>query len=473
MVFSSMIFLWIFLPLVLILYWGIGDRAGITVSNGILLFASLLFYSWGEPVYVFLMIFSAIVNYLLALAIDKKREHGKLILAVDIVFNVCLIGYFKYFDFFAVYLNAIANKEIVALRHIMLPLGISFYTFQIMSYVIDVYRNKVSAQKNFLKLLLYISLFPQLIAGPIVRYADVERQLDDRCISYSKRVYGIKRFIIGLSKKVLLANYYGDLADKLFGMDVSTMSTPLAWVKMLTYALDIYYDFSGYSDMAIGLGAMFGFDFNENFNYPYISKSIQEFWRRWHISLSTWFKEYVYIPLGGNRKGRIRTYINLIIIFALTGFWHGASLRFVAWGLFFGAFLVIERMGFKKALDYLDAHHLGFLCHIYTAAVVMSAWTFFRELGIREAVRTLKVMFVPQSGELTTNMCINTSTVVILVLGILLAGVLQSIFPKFRLWLYDKENFKAPGVIIMIILFGICVMRLVSESYNAFIYFRF
>lgn len=471
MVFSSMLFLWIFLPAVLILYWLFGDRFRNRAGNVILLVASLFFYAWGEPVYIFLLLFSVVINYVFALLIAKS--HPKLFLLLDIVANLLLIGYFKYYAFFATYLNKLLPGDPIPMKEIGLPIGISFYTFQAMSYVIDVYRKDVEPQKNFGKVLLYISLFPQLIAGPIVKYRDIADQIDHRESTWEKRSYGIRRFVYGLAKKVLLANFFAYYADRIFTLDLLQVGCSLEWLKMLFYTLQIYYDFSGYSDMAIGLGSMFGFDFKENFNYPYISKSLREYWTRWHISLSTWFKEYVYIPLGGSRKGRARTCINLLIIFFLTGLWHGASMHFVAWGLFYGVLLVIERLFLRKVLDALPKHHLGFLGNLYIWIATIVAFTFFREESIGDALHTLRIMFSFKEYGISAIQCLTPAIVVMLVLGILLSGFLQMWFPKFKAFLYRREVPKAWETVLMFGLLFLCMMRLVSDSYNAFIYFRF
>ena len=352
MYFSSMTFLWIFLPATLLLYLLAERFQRIALENFVLLSASLIFYAWGEPFYIFLLLFSVLMNYVFGRLLEAERPRfRKWILACGVLSNLGLLAFFKYFNFFAGYINRFLGQDAVPLSEFTLPLGISFYTFQAMSYVIDVYRKEVTAQRNFFSLLLYISLFPQLVAGPIVKYKDIEEQIKYRTKTDAKRAYGVKRFIYGLGKKVLISNVMGKYVDMVLAFETKQLSTGLMWLVMIMYAFQIYYDFSGYSDMAIGLGSMFGFDFKENFHYPYISKSVREFWTRWHISLSTWFKEYVYIPLGGNRNGKWRTYRNLFLVFLLTGFWHGAGLNFVFWGIFHGCFMVLERIGFGKECD--------------------------------------------------------------------------------------------------------------------------
>ena len=339
MVFSSLIFLIVFLPIVLVLH----SFCPLKYRNILLLFASLFFYAWGEPVYILLMLFVIVFNW----AIGKYTIGNKIILSIAVTVNLSVLVFFKYINFIITTYNSVFRKT-VSMLDITLPIGISFFTFQAISYIVDLYREKYAPQNDLIKLALYISFFPQLIAGPIVRYIDIEKQLTDRVITYEKTALGIKRFIIGLSKKVLISNILGQSIDNVLSHPVKDISTLLCWITAIMYIMQIYFDFSGYSDMAIGLGKIFGFDFPENFNMPYISKSVCEFWRRWHISLGTWFREYLYIPLGGNRKGSIRTLINLLVVFAATGIWHGASWNFLIWGLWHGVFCVIERIGFKS-----------------------------------------------------------------------------------------------------------------------------
>ena len=339
MLFSSMTFIYMFLPIVLLLYLVTKKE----LHNPILLVASIIFYAWGEPKYLAIMLLTIIINYYGAISIDKFKKHKKLCLVMTIIANLSFLVYFKYFNFLIENCNGLFHSNISALNIIM-PIGISFYTFQALSYVVDVYRGEVKAQKDFYKLALYICLFPQLVAGPIVKYHDVADQIDSREVNFEKVDLGVKRFIIGLSKKVLIANTMGAIADKIFTQAPDTFSHSIAWLGAVAYTFQIYFDFSGYSDMAIGLGLIFGFKFLENFNYPYISKSITEFWRRWHISLSTWFKQYVYISLGGNRQGKVKTIRNLGIVFLLTGIWHGAAWNFVVWGIWNGFFIILEKL---------------------------------------------------------------------------------------------------------------------------------
>ncbi len=431
MYFSSMTFLWIFLPATLLLYLLAERFQRIALENFVLLSASLIFYAWGEPFYIFLLLFSVLMNYVFGRLLEAERPRfRKWILACGVLSNLGLLAFFKYFNFFAGYINRFLGQDAVPLSEFTLPLGISFYTFQAMSYVIDVYRKEVTAQRNFFSLLLYISLFPQLVAGPIVKYKDIEEQIKYRTKTDAKRAYGVKRFIYGLGKKVLISNVMGKYVDMVLAFETKQLSTGLMWLVMIMYAFQIYYDFSGYSDMAIGLGSMFGFDFKENFHYPYISKSVREFWTRWHISLSTWFKEYVYIPLGGNRNGKWRTYRNLFLVFLLTGFWHGAGLNFVFWGIFHGCFMVLERIGFGKLLE---KNPFKIFNHIYMAVTVVCIWTLFRIESMKAAGEYLKGMFIYQRGEYNLFSCINPEIILLLVTAFLLCGVLQTAVPRLKI----------------------------------------
>lgn len=466
-----MTFLWVFLPITLILYLIMEHFGKNFVGNIVLLLASLIFYAWGEPVYILLLLFSVVMNYVFGVLLGvENMRYKKLVLMLDVLLNIGLLGFFKYFNFFAVYINQILGQDYIPMSQFALPLGISFYTFQAMSYVIDVYRGEVKVQKNFFYLLLYISLFPQLVAGPIVKYKDIEEQILWRTNTSAKRAYGVKRFIYGLGKKVLLSNVFGKYVDMVLGFEAAKLSTGLIWLVMIMYTFQIYYDFSGYSDMAIGLGSMFGFDFRENFNYPYISKSIQEFWRRWHISLSTWFKEYVYIPLGGNRKGSVRTYVNLFIVFLLTGFWHGASLTFIFWGLFHGFFMIVERLGFGRILE---KNPLKFLNHIYAWIVVVCGWVLFRMDGMKKGLACLKGMFLYQKGEYNIMACLNAEVILVLLIGLLFCGILQNRIPKLKTALFDKEEISVFQMGCLVVIFFLCVISLSADSYNPFIYFRF
>lgn len=471
MYFSSMTFLWIFLPATLLLYLLAERFQRIALENFVLLSASLIFYAWGEPFYIFLLLFSVLMNYVFGRLLEAERPRfRKWILACGVLSNLGLLAFFKYFNFFAGYINRFLGQDAVPLSEFTLPLGISFYTFQAMSYVIDVYRKEVTAQRNFFSLLLYISLFPQLVAGPIVKYKDIEEQIKYRTKTDAKRAYGVKRFIYGLGKKVLISNVMGKYVDMVLAFETKQLSTGLMWLVMIMYAFQIYYDFSGYSDMAIGLGSMFGFDFKENFHYPYISKSVREFWTRWHISLSTWFKEYVYIPLGGNRNGKWRTYRNLFLVFLLTGFWHGAGLNFVFWGIFHGCFMVLERIGFGKLLE---KNPFKVFNHIYMAVTVVCIWTFFRIESMQAAGEYLKGMFIYQRGEYNLFSCINLEIILLLVTAFLLCGVLQTAVPRLKEALYQKEKVSAVESVGLLAILLLCVVTLSSNSYNPFIYFRF
>lgn len=474
MLFSSMIFLWIFLPLLFITYYIVDKK----FKNIILLIASLFFYAWGEPRYIFLMLFSIAMNYVFGIIVEnqEKLKIRKILVILCVLFNLGLLAYFKYFNFLVGNINALFGSSPISFKDIILPIGISFYTFQALSYVIDVYRSKntggaLKAQKNILNLALYITFFPQLIAGPIVKYHDVELQIYNRTHSIERTAYGIKRFIFGISKKVLISNTLAAVADQIFVIEPNEMTTLVAWVGIICYTLQIYFDFSGYSDMAIGLGHMFGFEFMENFNYPYISKSIQEFWTRWHISLSTWFKEYLYIPLGGNRKGLLRTYLNLMIVFFCTGLWHGSSWNFIVWGLFHGAFMVLERKWLGK---YLQRNPYKVINHIYTLLVVMIGWVFFRSENISYAFSYLKQLFIPDTNSFYTVFeFLNIEIIFILIVGIILSGMIQQVFPSIKKWIWSAKEISYPQIIVLALLLFSCIVLLANDTYNPFIYFRF
>lgn len=465
MLFSSMIFLWVFLPILLGLYFIAKDK----YRNIILLIFSIIFYSWGEPKYVVLMLLSILINYIYGLLIDKYNSKKKIILICAIITNLGLLGYFKYFNFFALNVNRLFNFEAIPVQDIALPIGISFYTFQIISYLIDLYRQEIKVQKNILNLALYISFFPQLIAGPIIKYHDIDKQISNRTVTLNKFAAGIRRFVYGLAKKVIVANSMGEIADYIYALNLDSINTPLIWVAAICYMIQIYYDFSGYSDMAIGLGKMFGFDINENFNLPYMSKSITEFWRRWHISLSTWFKEYLYIPLGGNRKGALRTYINLSIVFLATGLWHGAAWNFVAWGVYNGVFMLIERFKLKEILD---KNKFKFINHIYLLFVVLIGWVLFRAPSLTYAIEYIKIMFSFDFSfvNIDADMIFNMKNLIIFIFAILFSGVIQEVVRKYNI---KFEKIKVCENFVMLFLFLICIMMLISNTYNPFIYFRF
>lgn len=468
MLFSSITFLWFFLPAVFIVYRLLAPK----YRNIFLLLASILFYAWGEPVYVVLMLFSITLNYAFGILVDRftSSVSRKIALAVCILMNLLLLGYFKYFDFFASTVNNLFQNPVIGIRNIVLPIGISFYTFQALSYVIDVYRKETKVQKNYLSLALYVSFFPQLIAGPIVKYHDVDQQILHRELTPGKTAYGVRRFLYGLGKKVILSNTFAAAVDQIFAVPTNELGTGLVWIGVALYTLQIYFDFSGYSDMAIGLGKMFGFDFLENFNYPYISTSIKEFWRRWHISLSTWFREYLYIPLGGNRKGKGRTYLNLLIVFFATGLWHGASFNFVVWGLFHGFFLILERMFLGKILE---KNPLKFLNHIYTLVVVMVGWVFFRADGLRHALQLIRIMFVPTQGSHALGQFVDLRVLIFMIFGILFCGIVQSISKRLRTALFNEEKVYLVETVFLVGVLFFSMMLLVSNTYNPFIYFRF
>ena len=461
MVFSTPIFLFLFLPAVLVLNYIIPKKY-IAAKNVVLLIASLFFYAWGEPKNVLLMLLSIAVNYVCGLLLgrfDSDEKKRKVVLWASVVFNLGLLFFFKYFNFVTGGLFPV----------IKLPIGISFFTFQIMSYTIDVYRRSVEPQKSLLKLALYISLFPQLIAGPIVRYIDVEKQLTYRECTAEKTARGMIRFSMGLAEKVIVSNTVAAICDGIFG-STNTVPAFTAWVGVICYALQIYFDFSGYSDMAIGMGHMLGFDFLENFNYPYVSCSVQEFWRRWHISLSSWFRDYLYIPLGGNRCGKVRTYINLIIVFACTGLWHGASFSFIVWGLWHGLFLVIERLGFKKALDKLPK----FIGWIYTMLVVLVGWVFFRADTLSAAMKYLGEMF-SFTGGVSNGMAQfdNLSFIITAIALVLCTPVYQLVKGKLEKTEGGKKAAFVIGAVLATGLFILSVIFLTGSGYNPFIYFRF
>lgn len=467
MLFSSQVFLYFFLPITLIVYYLSPKR----FRNFILLIASLIFYAWGEPIYILIMLFSTVFDYINGLLIDKfqkKNQHkyAKIVLIVSVVGNLAILGFFKYSDFLISNINSLFNSNI-SLLAIALPIGISFYTFQTMSYTIDVYKQNVKAQKNFISFATYVTLFPQLIAGPIVKYRDVSESLENRKENITDFSEGIKRFIIGLFKKVMIANNAGFIWESIHSLPYSEISLSLAWIGAICYSLQIYYDFSGYSDMAIGLGKMFGFHFLENFNYPYIAKSITDFWRRWHISLSSWFKEYVYIPLGGSRKTIARTVINLLIVWFLTGLWHGASWNFVVWGLYFGVLLIIEKFVLKKVLDKMPSY----IGHLYTLFFVIISWVIFACPTLEDGLNYISIMFNFNNEIISTKSIYLISTHFVLFI-IAIIGC-TPIFKKIKEKLKNNKLFMIIEIIICLILFFISLSFLVGSTYNPFLYFRF
>ncbi len=461
MVFSSVVFLFAFLPAVFLVY---GILPSLRWKNLFLVLASLAFYAYGEPVYVLLMVFSSAMNYGLGLLAPGRGRRAKASLALAVMLNLGILCVFKYTGFILENVNGALGTQI-PIPAIDMPIGISFFTFQALSYVIDVYRGDVRPQKNYGKVLLYISFFPQLIAGPIVKYHDIEREITDRRQTSQGVARGIRRFIIGLSKKALISNAMGLAADYVFGLSASGLNAAGAWIGAISYALQIYYDFGGYSDMAIGLGEMFGFHFRENFQYPYYADSVQDFWRRWHISLSTWFKEYLYIPLGGNRKGTARTYLNKIFVFFCTGLWHGAQWTFVVWGLAHGAFLILEDtiLPIKKC-------RLRWLRQLYAVLVAVLAFVIFRAENMAQAGMMFRMMFAGFSFT-PENVSNCVSILNPLYLATLAAALLCAMPVKKRL---EKiERLHGLSYVACMALFVLCVCRLSADAYNPFIYFRF
>ncbi len=470
MVFSSTTFLFILLPVfLLIVLLARGSKA----ANWLLLAISLIFYAWGEPVYVLLMIFSVLTNYLLTLPAERfpsgRKAVGKLLLCLAVSLNIGMLCLFKYAGFLVGSVNGLLGASI-PVPEIALPIGISFFTFQVLSYVIDAYRGEIKPQRSFMALLLYVSFFPQLIAGPIVRYSDIEKQLFDREINITRAAQGLRRFIIGLSKKLLLANCFGQLVDNAYGCSAEQLSMPLAWLAAICYCLQIYFDFSGYSDMAIGLGKVAGFDFNENFNYPFAALSMKDFWRRWHISLSTWFREYVYIPLGGNRKGRGRTCLNKIIVFLLTGLWHGAQWTFVVWGLLHGLLLLLE------GYDIISPSKWKFkpLRWLYTAVCVCITFVIFRAESFAQAWNMLKAMFMGPFSTATASINLtgffSIYNIIILCIG---AAACTPVLRSVKKRVKNERVLDYGGYAAAVLLAVLCIFSVSTATYNPFIYFRF
>lgn len=467
MLFSSMIFLWLFLPIVFVANRFLKPKR----QNIFLLLASLFFYAWGEPRYVFLMLASIVLNWGSGMLLGRFPEHKKAVLWTSVALNLSLLGYFKYMGLIVRTLDHLLRDERIAVPQIALPIGISFFTFQALSYVIDVYRGECCVQKNVIDLALYISFFPQLIAGPIVKYRDVNEQIKSRVVTSEKLADGIRRFIYGLAKKILVSNILAQSADMIFALEMQEITGTLAWTAALLYTFQIYYDFSGYSDMAIGLGKMFGFTFNENFNYPYLSLSIREFWRRWHISLSTWFREYVYIPLGGSRRGTVRTYINLGIVFFLTGIWHGASYNFILWGLYHGAFSVLERLGLGK---FLEKHKIT--AFVYTFLAVHFGWILFRIESMRQIWEFGKRILLPwryTASHYSVWEFVNRHTGFILICAVLGMGIVQKLTAKRAGRQAEAWKLSIPELVYCIGLLLLCISALAGNTYNPFIYFRF
>ena len=457
MLFSSIPFLFYFLPCVLLLY-AISPKK---FKNFTLLVCSLVFYAWGEPRLVLLMLITVLGGYILGLLTEKFNKHKKLFLTLAVALSLGFLGYFKYVDFFIENINLMTGLSI-PLLNVALPIGISFYTFQLLSYNIDVYRGNVPAQRNFVDLATYISLFPQLIAGPIVRYSDVAKQLRNRNHSFDKIALGVRRFVIGLSKKIIIANTLGEICE--IFKSSNDKSVLYFWLYAVAFALHIYFDFSGYSDMAIGLGKLFGFDFAENFDYPYISKSITEFWRRWHISLGTWFRDYVYIPLGGSRVGMARMIINLLIVWMLTGFWHGAEWNFILWGLYFAVLLIVEKLFLLKWLN-----HSKVISRIYVLLLVVISFVIFNAGSINEAFVYIGGMFGIGNYPLVSTEAFYYLKDYLFVLIIAIVGATN--FPKYFVTKFKTVQWLEP--IVLVALLAVSTAYLVDGSFNPFLYFRF
>ncbi len=463
MIFSSITFLFYFLPIVLGIYYIVPNK----FKNLVLLVASFIFYFFGEPVYVLLMAFSILIAYIFGILIDRFQEtkYAKLFLIMGITISIGLLMYFKYANFIIQNINLWLNNKIDFI-YVALPIGISFYTFQMLSYLIDVYNKKAKVQKNILKLAMYISLFPQLIAGPIVRYTTIDNQIDNRTHTIEKFSLGVRRFIIGLSKKVLIANVLGELANTF--LTSNEMSILYYWLYAISAMLQIYFDFSGYSDMAIGLGKMFGFEFMENFNYPYIAKSITDFWRRWHISLGSWFRDYVYIPLGGNRTSKIKWLRNILIVWLLTGLWHGAAWNFVIWGLYFGIILIIEKLFLAKYLEKLPK----ILSHLYVLLLVMISFIIFNGENVTQILSRIGGLIGIGGIPIVSpeSLYYLKSYFVVMVCGIIFATPLvKNIFLSTK-----KEKLKnVLEPIALVCLLILCTSYIVDGSFNPFLYFRF
>ena len=467
MVFSSSVFIFMFLPLSLVSYYISGKK----IKNYILLLASLFFYAWGGMNYLKVLIISILINYIFGLLVDKtidKKHLRMFFLILGIILNLALLFYYKYYDFFLENINTIFNMNL-ELKKIVLPIGISFFTFQGMSYIIDIYRNDGKVNKNIFSVALYISLFPQLVAGPIIKHKAVDEQIRNRKESIDYFSYGINRFVIGLGKKIIISDMLGAISDNIFllanssGIDMIT-----AWIGAICYTLQIYFDFSGYSDMAIGLGHLFGFKFPENFNYPYISRSITEFWRRWHISLSTWFKEYLYIPLGGNRRGNV--YFNLVVVFLVTGLWHGASWNFVIWGLWHGLFMIIERLIRDKAWY----KKIPLIIKIFiTLFIVIIGWVLFKATTLKEGLRYLSIMFgLVNFSNITFEFTyfISRKFILLIIIGIIASTPIpKNIFNRYK----GVKAFELIKTILIILLFIVSIIFMVNSTYSPFIYFQF
>lgn len=493
MVFSSPLFLFVFLPIVLALYYVLARSC----RNILLLIASLIFYAWGEPVYVLLMIGSIFFNWIIGLELGRRKDDrvSRIILAVGVFVNLVVLAHYKYAYFLLSSANNILEPAFgirFAGQQVPLPVGISFFTFHAISYIVDIYRKEAAPLKNPLDMGVYISLFPQLVAGPIIRYHDIARQIAERTNTLDRFCSGVERFSFGLGKKVLIANVLGNVADQIFAAPENSLSAPMAWLGIACYTLQIYFDFSGYSDMAIGLARMFGFELTENFNYPYIARSIREFWRRWHLSLSTWFRDYLYIPLGGNRASPVRVKVNLFIVFLLCGLWHGASWNFVLWGAFHGMLLVFERGRFGALLDRLP----GIVGSAYAILMVMVGWVLFRAADLPQAIAYVGAMLGLGSGSGFSPQvlaAVDARVIWTLVAGVILATPVATvlcrdwatrIYPShaaepFPPYVRTIGNLGRKGSTIAISSFisigtvVLCISQLATSTYNPFIYFRF
>ena len=465
MYFSSLLFLFVFLPLVLAVYYMLPRR----FRNGFLLLANLVFYGWGEPVFILIMIVSIMTNYICGLMIEKYRDNQKrkkAFLVLSLVISLGLLAVFKYTGFVSDILRTLAPFKFMPKISLPLPIGISFYTFQTLSYTIDVYRGDTAAQKNIVSFGTYVSFFPQLIAGPIVRYVDIAKMLEERRESIKQFAEGIKLFCIGLAKKVLIANQMGLLWDTLRETTGANGIIGI-WIGIIAYAFQIYFDFAGYSDMACGLGKMFGFEFMKNFNYPYISKSITDFWRRWHISLSSWFRDYVYIPLGGNRRKLPRVIFNLFVVWALTGLWHGANFNFIAWGIYYFVILVLEKYVYGKYLEKLPS----VLQHIYALLFILIGWAIFYFEDFSQLTQYISCMFTLKNGVIGTD----AVSVILSYFPLILVAALASIpvWKNIYLKIRDRKYTAVLEVVFCAVVLLLCTASLVNQSYNPFLYFRF
>lgn len=471
MVFSSLFFLCVFLPINILLYYLVNNN---TYRNTILIVSSLIFYAWGEPIWIVVLLFNALFNYFGGLLLDKHRGSlkGKGIMALSIAVNLLILGFFKYFGFVAENLNGLLGVNIPIIN-IGLPIGISFYTFKTISYLVDIYRGEVAAQKSPFKFLLYVSLFHHLVAGPIVRYKDIEQDIEKRKLSMESFNSGVSRFIIGLGKKVIIANFASEFSKSFLGMDYTSLPVIGAWAGILLFAIQIYFDFSGYSDMAIGLGKMYGFNYNENFNYPYIAKSATEFWRRWHISLSSFFRDYVYIPLGGNRKHQIR---NILVVWFLTGLWHGASWNFIVWGLYFFVLLILEKFLLFKMKKIPQI-----LWRVYFIVAILVGWVFFYHTDINQAFQFIGIMFgINASSWWSPEISIFLKNYMVFIVISLIACTpvakvlfdrIKEVLSKKQIGVYTVDQLIKSTVNIAILILSIVLM--VGQSYNPFLYFKF